>query len=77
MGVAPLAFIVTSPSLIPKQLTFIVLAILTVSIVGSVTLTFITSGQSLSSSILIVYVPADNPENILDVCQVVPPLMEY
>jgi len=47
-----------------------------VNCVGSVTVTFITSGQSLSSSISIVYVPAAKPENILEDCQA-PPLMEY
>ena len=53
------------------------LAILTVSIVGSVTVTFIRSGQLLSSSISIVYVPADKLENTLEDCQLVPLLMEY
>ena len=76
MGVAPVVVTVISPSLSPKQPGSVKDDVF-VSCVGSVIVTVRLSIQSLSSSISIVYVPADNPENILDVCQVVPPLMEY
>ena len=64
------------PSASPKQEGSVKEDIL-VNCVGSVTVTFITSGQSLSSLTSIVYVPAAKAENTLEFPQVIPPSIEY